>query len=53
MRRSWKLGPFRWNFTERGYSSWSFQLGRFTWNSRRGKSVDLPGPMSWHDERRR
>lgn len=45
LRRSIKLGPFRVHFTDRGYSSWSVKLGRFSWNSRtRRKRFDTPGP---------
>ena len=43
-----KFGPFRMNFTEKGYSSTSYSIGprnfRFTYNSRTDKwSLDLPG----------
>lgn len=48
-RRTRKLGPIRWHLTEHGLSSWSIKIGRFTWNSRRGKSVDLPGRTNWTD----
>ena len=50
-RKSIKFGPFRFNFTENGFSSWSFKLWRWTWNSRtRSHSVDLPGPMSYRSK---
>lgn len=45
LRRSIKLGPFRINVTQRGFSSWSFKLGPFSWNSRtKKKTFDTPGP---------
>lgn len=48
LRQSFKLGPLRFNFTKKGFSSVSFQLGRFSWNSRtRRKTIDTPGPGSY------
>lgn len=50
MRRSVRIGPFRLNFTQRGFSSWSFKLGPLSWNSRtRRKTFDTPGPghLEW------
>jgi hypothetical protein len=53
-RKRIRLGPIRWNFTEHGYSSWSFKLGPFSWNLRtRRHSVDLPGPFRWTSNRRK
>ena len=47
-RKSFRLGPLRFNFTKNGFSSWSFKIGRYSWNSRaRAHRVDLPGPASW------
>jgi len=47
-RKTMRIGPFRFHFTKRGYSSWSFKLGRWSWNSKtRESTVDLPGPASW------
>jgi hypothetical protein len=47
MRKTFRIGPFRLNFTERGFTSWSIRIGPFNWNSRTRKpSADLPGP--WH-----
>ncbi len=44
MRRTMKLGPVRLHFTERGYSSWGLQVGRWTWNAKtRRHTVDTPG----------
>jgi hypothetical protein len=48
-----KFGPFRFNFTEHGFSSWSFKVGPWSWNSRsRANRVDLPGPLSWRQKAR-
>jgi hypothetical protein len=53
-RRTIKIGPLRLNFTQRGFSSWSLRLGRWSWNSRsRSHRVDLPGPLSWKQDRGR
>ena len=47
-RKSFRFGPFRFNFTKHGYSSWSFKIWRWSWNSKqRQHRVDLPGPASW------
>jgi hypothetical protein len=52
-RKRMKIGPFVFNFTEHGYSSWSVKLGPWSWNSRaRAHRVDLPGPLSWRQRRR-
>jgi hypothetical protein len=53
-RKSFRFGPLRFNFTKRGFSSISFRLGRWTWNSKqREHRVDLPGAASWTSGRRR
>lgn len=47
MRKTIPLGPIKLHFTEHGFSSWSFKIGPFTWNSRtRKKRFDTPGPGS-------
>ncbi len=47
-RKTIRLGPFRLNFTKHGFSSWSFRLWRWSWNSKqREHRFDLPGPASW------
>ncbi|PUB27083.1 uncharacterized protein DUF4236 [Promicromonospora sp. AC04] len=47
-RKRWGLGPVKFNFTQRGLSSWSFKVGPWSWNSKTKKhSVDLPGAFSW------
>lgn len=53
LRRSWRMGPLRLNFTERGFSSWSLKVGRWSWNSRtRRHTVDTPGPGHWQSKRK-
>ena len=45
LRRTLRLGPVRIHLTERGFSSWGLQVGRWTWNSRtRSHTFDTPGP---------
>ena len=47
-----KLGPIILNVTQNGLSSWSVKIGRWSWNSRtRAHRVDLPGPLSWRQNR--
>ena len=49
-----KFGPLILNFTEHGFSSWSIKIGRWSWNSRtRAHRVDLPGPLSWKQDKSR
>ncbi len=49
-----KFGPLILNFTENGFSSWSIKIGRWSWNSRtRAHRVDLPGPLSWKQDKSR
>jgi hypothetical protein len=44
-RKSRKFGPLKFNFTEKGFSSWGINIGRWTWNSRTKKhTVNTPGP---------
>lgn len=48
------FGPFRLNFTQGGYSSWSFHLLGWSWNSRtRQWTLNTPGPGSVRFNRRR
>lgn len=43
-RKAIKLGPLRLNFTQKGFSSYSIRVWRYTWNSRTGQSrFDTPG----------
>jgi hypothetical protein len=49
-----KFGPLILNFTQNGFSSWSIKIGRWSWNSRaRAHRVDLPGPLSWKQDKSR
>jgi hypothetical protein len=53
-RKRQKFGPLIFNFTENGFSSWTIKIGRWSWNSRtRSNRVDLPGPMSWKQDKSR
>lgn len=45
-RRRPRLGPLRFNVTERGLRSVSIKVGPFTWNPRRRRvTTDLPGGL--------
>lgn len=51
-RKMKKLGPLRFHFTQHGLSSWGIKIGRWSWNSRtRAHRVDLPGPLSWRQDK--
>lgn len=53
-RKRKKIGPLILNFTENGFSSWSIKIGRWSWNSKaRAHRVDLPGPLSWKQDKAR
>lgn len=46
-RKRIKLGPLRFNFGRKGFTSWGLKAGRVSWNARSRKtSVDLPGPVN-------
>lgn len=47
LRKNIRLGPLRLNLTQNGLSSWSIKLSPWTWNSRRGHTIDTPGPGYW------
>lgn len=52
-RRTLRLGPLRWNFTQSGFSSWSLRVGPWSWNSRsQAHRVDLPGALHYVSGRR-
>jgi hypothetical protein len=52
-RKTARLGPLRFHFTNHGLSSWGIRIGRWSWNSRtRAHRVDLPGPFSWKQDRK-
>lgn len=43
-RKTIRLGPFRWFFTQSGYRGWGVQVGRWRWAARSGRhSFDTPG----------
>jgi hypothetical protein len=43
-RRTFRLGPLFFSFTERGFSSWGVRLGRYAYNvTHRTSSFDTPG----------
>lgn len=55
-RKTVRLGPLFFTFTQSGFSSWGVKVGAFTHNFTRGSStVDTPGPGSvhWGGRRRR
>jgi hypothetical protein len=53
-RKRLRFGPLQANVTERGLSSWSIRIWRFTYNLRtRRWSFDTPGPGSVSGKRRR
>lgn len=46
-RKTLRVGPVVVHFTQRGFSSWGLQVGRWTWNARTGRlTLDTPGPGS-------
>ncbi|WP_232665490.1 DUF4236 domain-containing protein [Pseudonocardia sp. TRM90224] len=54
MRKSFKLGPIRIRFTERGYQGWGLKIGRWSWDARSGvHSVDTPGLGGFRSRGRR
>lgn len=57
LRKSVKVGPFRFNFGKSGLTSVGIKAGRVSYNrgrnGRRTTSVDLPGPVNWKSTGRR
>jgi hypothetical protein len=48
MRKSVRLGPLRFNFTQKGLSSVSIGIGPWSYNFRTKRhTVDTPGPGYW------
>lgn len=46
-RKTARLGPVRWRFSNGRYTGWGLKFGAWTWNARTGRhSVDTPGPGS-------
>lgn len=53
-RKTFRLGPLRFNFTQKGFSSWGIALGPFKHNfTRKTSSIDTPGPGGFHHSHRR
>lgn len=48
-RKTFRLGPLFWRFTQSGFSSWGIKVGPWTRNFTRGtSSLDTPGPGGLH-----
>lgn len=48
-RKTFRIGPFYFTFTQSGFSSWGIKLGPLKHNfTRRTTSVDTPGPGGFH-----
>jgi len=53
-RKTLRIGPVRFNFGRGGFTSWGVKVGAWSWNSRtRSHRVDLPGPLSWKQDKSR
>lgn len=53
-RKTLRLGPLFWTFTERGFSSWGIRIGRLRHNfTRSTSSIDTPGPGGFTHQHRR
>lgn len=53
-RKTFRLGPLYFNFTQNGFSSWGIRLGPVSHNfTRRTSSLDTPGPGGLHHQHRR
>jgi hypothetical protein len=51
MRKSFRLGPLRFNVTQKGLSSVSIGFGRWSYNFRtRRHTIDTPGPGYWQSD---
>jgi hypothetical protein len=47
-RKSIDLGLIRWNFGRGGYSSTTYRIWPWSYNTRtRRHRIDLPGPFAW------
>jgi hypothetical protein len=46
-RKSFRFGPVRFHFTQRGYTGWSLHVWRWTYSNRTHRqSFNTPGPGS-------
>lgn len=53
-RKTFRIGPLFFSFTQRGFSSWGIKVGRFSHNfSRSTSSLDTPGIGGLHHQHRR
>lgn len=55
-RKTFRLGPLFFNFTQSGFTSWGIRIGLWTHNfTRRTHSLDTPGlgGLRWGGRRRR
>lgn len=53
-RKTFRLGPLRFHFTQRGFTSWGIKIGRFSHNfTRRTSHVDTPGLGGWYHRHHR
>lgn len=54
LRKTFRLGPLYFNFTQNGFTSWGIRVGPFTRNFTHGRtSLDTPGPGGFHSSSRR
>lgn len=54
LRKRFRLGPVIFNVTEHGWTSTTFKVGPFSYNTGTGRrSVDLPGPVNYRSRPRR
>ncbi len=52
-RKTMRLGPLFWTFSQNGFTSWGWRIGPWTRNVTRGThSVDTPGPGGFRTTRR-
>jgi hypothetical protein len=48
-RKTYRVGPLFFTFTQNGFSSWGIKVWRFTRNfTRQTSTIDTPGPGSLH-----
>lgn len=53
-RKTFRLWPLYWTFTQNGFSSWGIRVWRFSYNvTRRTWSLDTPGPGGLYGGKRR
>lgn len=53
-RKTFRLGPLYFTFTQRGFSSWGIEVGPFRHNfTRKTTSIDTPGIGGIHHQHKR